>query len=782
MQESNKHNHITKYTRPVTLFIWIKVNKLLYVIIALMMLCISISCNNNHNNSSIYDVKDGGEQGISLLYWHLYGPLDIINDSVTINKVISNPFENTFITKGTTSTTSFINLTYSPKFGQLDFKEVFGINADDTICRYSDKCMLMKCTLESDKDTTLYLEVKTSMPTKFWINGDSIQRTEIQGLNIYKTGIRAGKNVIIAKTDMNVIDLSFEATLYSKNLITRLYTEHQSSNIIYPLISRKKKTITLTNNHQKLGEDSIKLSFYDTYGKLVDAINLNDDSMTYVVPRLEPNKSFICKMQIGRHIVSQHVCCGNGDDSYTQFSQMANELPKNHPKTDEINEILSRMKFLLEHPSRHQGDWWWQFKIAPLTYQLEYIFTHLNSRYGIDSHEPIIKFMTYYSQLDGGTQRYILVTPENITPNKSYPLVIVIRPHIENHRHFFTSPQIARQWAVNQMQTMAKRYGYIIMMPEMRTYLSEELTPMAEEELKLAIKDVKEQYLIDENRIYLHANCSGGYRALRLATQNPNMFAAIGLYAPVYNIESDNQWSKEVAPQELIGNIKETPILIHYDPIDQHSPYMMFKDLIKDCKKHDIPIKISVKRNSGIYYNVVLTGDEAFEFFKDKKRTEKKELKNFKKENHVIADLYSKPFVYIYNSNDKSIQYKELIDSIRTEYESYHFSKLPLLPDTLVDSNHIQSKNIMLIGNTYTNNAVNKLLKVLNYNSPKLVDGYGRINLSVYNNPYNKERIIVIYDADPSFCYTHIFNKAWTITLQDTSDILHLRDWPEIKR
>jgi predicted esterase len=158
------------------------------------------------------------------------------------------------------------------------------------------------------------------------------------------------------------------------------------------------------------------------------------------------------------------------------------------------------------------------------------------------------------------------------------------------------------------------------MMPEMRTYLDEDVTPEAEEELKLALKDVQKHYPVDTTRVFLHANCSGGYRALRIATANPNMFAAIGLYAPTYHCPFDSEWSKEHAPEKMIGRLKGIPMFIHYDPFDEHSSYDTFADLVEDCKKEGIPLMLSVKRNSGQFYNVVLVGKEALDFFEGKSK------------------------------------------------------------------------------------------------------------------------------------------------------------------
>ncbi len=100
----------------------------------------------------------------------------------------------------------------------------------------------------------------------------------------------------------------------------------------------------------------------------------------------------------------------------------------------------------------------------------------------------------------------------------------------------------------------------------------------------------------------------------------------------------------------IIENLCNMPMFIHGDPLDTHSPYSMYSKLVDDCREHDIPLTLSMKRNSGQAYNIVVAGKEAFDFFKDKTRKGRETADVKTVENRpVVADLYSKPFVYVYN-------------------------------------------------------------------------------------------------------------------------------------
>ena len=592
------------------------VSKIVIVGTLLLTSCIK------QEGSAMYQISTSQHDDlhISLTDWNVCGSFTIEEDSLLKDSFLVNPHHFMNLYKADTAQIKKYSGLYHPLYNQLDLKEVFHVQPDDTTHILQDKITYLHCEIISDADVLAYVEVKTSMECVQFLNADTLRRRDIQGLNIYPFHLKKGHNDYIVKTKCTGNDYSFESTIYDSISVAKLYADGQSCNIIYPEIDSLSHIVMLTNAHQNVVDLPVTLQFYDVYGdSLCNRIVVQPDSFTYFVDGMENNKSYICEMTIGDHAVRQPVLCGKDDNAYARFVEMRKQLPDNHPRVAEIDQVLYRLNFLLNHPTRYDGDWWWQFKISPLTYQLEHTFAHLDSTYGEDDSEANIQFITYQSEIDDSLQRYILARPNKIDRSKRLPLVVVIRPNIENLHHFFACPQLARQWAVNQMQSLSNKYGFLIMMPEIRTYLNEDLLPIAEEELKLAIKDVQKHYPVDLARLFLHANCSGGYRALRMATDYPEMFKAIALYAPVYHRDFEDKWSNEHKPELSIKNLKRTPMLIHGDPIDTHSPCSLYKDLIEDCQKRDIPLTLSIKRNSGQFYNVVLVGEEALDFFSKQK-------------------------------------------------------------------------------------------------------------------------------------------------------------------
>lgn len=304
------------------------------------------------------------------------------------------------------------------------------------------------------------------------------------------------------------------------------------------------------------------------------------------------------------------------------------------------------------------------------------------------------------------------------------------------------------------------------MMPEMRTYINEDLTPMSEAELQLAICDVKQRCQVDDDRIFLHSNCSGAYRALQFAELHPEQFAAIALYAPLYERLDDNRHVTCLPPKKLLRNLRTIPILIHYDPLDSHSPYYQFKDLITDCRKEGVPLTVSAKRNSGELYNVTLAGEEALFFFKDKTRRlplnidcNEPQIKN----TQTIADFYAKPFLYVYHKANNSSDYKDAVDSIRTEYEHYFFSPLPLKADTDVSMNDLKERNLFLIGDSFTGIYIRRLLNLILDDGFENYDNKNVQAMHLFENPLSDEHNILVYHLSANGQYKHAIHRSWLL-------------------
>ena len=720
--------------------------------ISVVVMLVGFSACTRQLASYTIDECNNDSLCMTMLEWDVYGPLTVQEDSLYGEELSVGTCE---------ASAAPINkdkhiARYQPKYNMVDLNEIFESHRVDTA--FYKSITYLKCNIHTEEAYDAFVEIKCGMKFDVFLQGDTLERCDVQGLNFYPLKLQRGDNRLVVKVTGVNDDASFEARLCDRNNKQRLYAEGQSGNIIYPLIYDNKVVMT-TNGHAHLDSYPAVMTIHDVKGRLLREVTMLRDSFTYHFPELEVGKSYMCSMTMGTTTVRQPVMCGDADRVYERFDSLRKSLPDNHHRAMEIDEVMYRYHFLLHHPTRYEGDWWWQFKISPLTYQLEYIFAHLDSKPGECIGEPNVQFMAYRSPLDGGVGRYLLVTPNHYTSDKPLPLVVAVRPHVTNHHHFFASPQMARQWATNLVQALANRYNYIVMMPEARMYHDEDLIPFAEAEMMCAIDHVKQHYPVDSMRIFLHGNCSGGYRALAMATRHPNYFAATALYAPSYKIPRRGSWSESHAPHRNIKALADMPIMLHGDPMDTHSPISSYKELVDDARKNDLPLQLSLKRNSGQFYNVVLVGEEAFDFFKDKRRDPaQREKKGTVKHPRVIADLYSRPFVYVYNADDTRPAYRAAIDSLRREYETYLFAKLPLVPDTLLTADALAEKNLFLLGMHFRNPHLRQIVNEITLDNE---EDYIGTTLTIYPHPRNENAHVVIYSMQDFGLLEHNMHYPW---------------------
>lgn len=719
----------------------VKRKRFLTLGICVMMVFIMASCLNNKENpqNGQYIHHDNLKQYPSLITsWYIQGPIssEMSETDFKVFLMASTEFHNS-------STPDSLNAIwhdgiYIPRYNQLDIKEIFGMRSVDSLLDYT---FYISSELQSEEEADLILNIKTGLECEHYLNGQQLVRKDIQGENYFPIHVRRGVNTFVARARVKNPDTWFEAQILDSLNVASMFVNGQANNILFPEISPTNKNALLTNAHQNVLDTDVFIRITDVKGNDVQHFSLIKDTFTYNLPNLKENTSYLCTMTIAGQTVRQPIVCGNYDEMFALFQQRRQNIDKSHPCSQEIDELLYRLKFLLEHETRYH-DWWWQFKIPPILYQLEHTFAHLEQEIGDESTAFNIQFITYRSPLDEGWQRYLLVTPDRIERGRKYPLAIIIRPQVQNHYPFFVSPQFAHQWAINIMQGLANRHDCIIMMPEARMYQDEDMIPFAMAEMQYAVNHVKQHYNIDGKKIYLHGICSGGYRALKIATFYPDMFAAIGLFAPSYHQDAETEWEQMYSLESNIHKLKDTPIFLFADPFDKHTPYEIYEPLINDCKKYDIPLTFVQKINTELLYNAVVAGREAFEFFDGKVNTRKPLSSSWISPGTAIADFYAAPFMYVYSHENNSEHYVKMIKAMSDTYEEYLYTPLPIVEENELTDDIIATKNLFLIGTKFRSEKLQELLLAAESECAGILPDSVN-SLSLHHSPKDRNRLFI---------------------------------------
>lgn len=631
------------------------------------------------------------------------------------------------------------------------------------------------CKVHTPKVETLFLTTRSSNGIKVLLNGDSIYRSyEPKGFEatfseFIPIKLKKGENILVIKRVNHSKEWLLEARLCKRNAAAEELKKKCTQFLLKNPIAQD--SIHLLSDYAKDMDTTLLYSISDLDGKQLQSeksSNIKENAIS--IRTLKNNHAYLFYFNLAGKHFSHAFFVGNPEKGVDYLKRISKHYYGSRPDTSDIGNYLFRLEFLLRHPSR-EDDWWWKYKVASLLTEACNILNNYSKNLSAYRQTFGIQYKSYKSSLDGNMQRYLLIQPE-IAQGNARPLVVVLRPHIENNYPFLCSPQLSRYWSLTYAKYLADKFGFFIMMPEGRMYLREPLIPMANAEIDEAIEDVKKNNNINPCKIFLLGNCTAGNRCLVYAGHHTEQFAAIGLYAPLYELPSTSKWEKDNQPNHLLGDLHDIPILVHHDPIDRHSPPSFFQSLIRDAKKNRISVQMSSKLNSGLHYNVLLVGEEAFRFFEDKSRlnnrtTSKYPSKQDMPDNKgVIADLFSKPFLFVYDKRNKST--RAVVDSLSVEYRTNLHCKIPIKDiRELTDLDF--NKNLFVIGHDFPDGRIRDILRTLSLEvTAKWIsinganhDGQQLIFQGLFANPQQPKQKIVVYSSNYPKGFRHCFNTPW---------------------
>lgn len=638
--------------------------------------------------------------------------------------------------------------------------------------------MYLTCEIIAEQAAETYILFRSTDGIKLWVNGKEILYTnEHRGFeqsfsDFARIHLTRGSNRILVKKVVDDPKVVFEAVLTDRASAWEEYKKCANGLLFEEGISEDFFHIRGRNTF--CFAPVVKYEFRDIYNKTVSRASYGLKSADTVgVSSVKSESAYMCYGVFNGLYVRQPVFVGDPEKYLKKLRVKCKGFAPT--KQQRLAPYLFRLNELLIHESKN-SDWWWSFKVAAMIYEIE---AEVNA--GSDEQLAELSFgiqlKAYKSQLDNSTQHYLMVTPDAPANRKKMPLVLVVRPFIENHHHFLTSPQMARHWALLWAKNMSNKYGYAIAMPSARMFGYEALTPMAEAEMLQVLREVQANYNIDDDRIYLHANCSAGYRSLVLAGHQPGIFAAAGLYAPTVKADDPSPWMLANSPMQMLDSLQRLPALIHYDLADKHNPYSEFKDFIVQSNQRRLPLVTSNRKHSGLHYNVQLVGEEALEFFKDKVRTQSRvhlttgTSPKKKPDNQVLLDFFSEPYIFVTSEEipKNSNKLESITRSIVNEYEEQLFSKCPIKHESQITLQDLTTKNLFLIGHHFKNKRLTAIVNGLpiRVSSDHVVlktrtyHGSDITFASIFSNPQLSEHKVIVYSSNQRSEMEHKIKSLW---------------------
>jgi len=227
-------------------------------------------------------------------------------------------------------------------------------------------------------------------------------------------------------------------------------------------------------------------------------------------------------------------------------------------------------------PEKATGNPWWKIH-SPLMEYEEIKLEAKGQRARVRPHGFVR--LAYRDEVDGSPQFCRAYLPASYDPSKKWPLVLQI------HGYNPANPPYVRWWSADSRHAgiateFANHQQVIYMEPHGRgntSYLG-----LGDNDILRVIGLAKEQFNVDEDRVYLTGDSMGGWGTWNVGTRHPDLFAAI---APVYGgADYHSQLSEEqlaaLSPFERLRNEKESsfaladgllsmPILVHHGDVDR---------------------------------------------------------------------------------------------------------------------------------------------------------------------------------------------------------------------
>ena len=131
----------------------------------------------------------------------------------------------------------------------------------------------------------------------------------------------------------------------------------------------------------------------------------------------------------------------------------------------------------------------------------------------------------YFSEFEQRYRRYFLFLPPDYDEHKAYPVYLFLHDSRDNAEE--SSRRLGEIFTQKDIEVLG------ILIPD---YSGEVISYFEQNELLNCLRHVESKFHVDKTRIFLAADGSGANSAVKLAKQNPDLFAAITLMEPKFQI------------------------------------------------------------------------------------------------------------------------------------------------------------------------------------------------------------------------------------------------------
>ena len=579
--------------------------RLLFMFSILLFITFLTGCKKHDGSyAAIVDASEIPIDGIILKNWYLLGPfqsngkVNYLNyDNLTAFKEAESSIDFKQLKEITNPTVTFNQERklyygiFNSKTHIVDFNEALSIYPVASISAN----IYAACVIYSDKKKKLRLDFTSDDGAKIWLNHKQILSIDKASSvhdyeNYIELDLKKGNNFLLIKVYNGGYSWQMIAklqndspegmeqykrtrnNLLNNNFLNKSIVDSTHTVELVKTISEQKRFIRIYDNKSQICyQDSIKreldISSFKNglYTICLDMNNITQRQNFYkgsIIKSINTIISKLSAMQLSSSVK-------NSIDAYT-FRYKHLIKPQNVPKSFSERQL-------------------WQTKIISVYINLDNILGKIEKKENPIKNVPGFHIGTFISNIDNQVQYYLVNVPMNYDKSNKYPLMIFM-PFIEDtHRPYLECVKMANQAVTDNFQRLADKYNVCVIRPLGREVDKPNFNSIFETDFFESLKAIKENYNIDTTRVYLTGSCSGGCKALKLATRYPGLFAAIGLVSPMFKtVSSNDELLVENEPFNHIENIKNIPTYILHSSVDIHSPVTSSDEFVEKAKSYNM--------------------------------------------------------------------------------------------------------------------------------------------------------------------------------------------------
>jgi hypothetical protein len=388
--------------------------------------------------------------------------------------------------------------------------------------------------IKSDRDQDVIFIAGANNGLKLWLNGQLILRRFTTGFiqayqYVTKVHLKKGDNFLLAK--LTHIDGDWKFFL---KLTSLRYANENSVGENYSSICEHYLVKTGDSLGLRIGAPEIRV-------EKPALLRLTDiDGEEVLHQRLDPARNWTLStksLKEGLYAVSlttdedtfkQYIFYGDYEKYFSSFRTSIEQGNLGGRFRENIDLLINRMAYVDTVKVEHDNEY--ERKVTRVLYEMTDMYRHFKKGDEVFADVPGLHLRSQLSPFYS-SETYMIYMPETYRRGSPIPLVIML-PVETSIREFAISTYVAEINRVEYIMRLADKYGFAVLWSSFRVYTNHNLTRMVPDLVAKTLNSVKQDYTIDDNRIYAYGSCAGGELALFMANKYPSFFAAVGVEGP----------------------------------------------------------------------------------------------------------------------------------------------------------------------------------------------------------------------------------------------------------